>query len=558
MLLRSTRFALALIALTPAAAARAASLWTPLPTGTTDTISAVAWPTASTLVFATTAGHVFRETSPDVFGQSTVSPGAPLGFTDIAMSADGTKGVAVGPSGALYDSTDSGATWSADPAPTDYGRCGLTYTPAPLIDDLYSARFADASTVYVTGNNTDILRSTDGGAHFTEINKSLSGGNVACKLDPNEPLSDSAWLDANHGFFMSEWFGDLYATVDGLATPITSHKSEALDSYMTPARMALDTADPTRMWAVAGYPSCGTLCFVGSTDGGSSWNPVTYDGHQVALHDISNSGTTVVAVGDGGDIYTSPDGSKFYRQVADAPYSANNWRAVAVLNSTTAVVGGANGVLLATTKANQTPDTIPPTGTISGPATLAPGQFGSYTATAADNAGGSGIDAASFVWTIPGQANQTGPTAKFAFPAAGTYTVTVSFKDLAGNSGSATITIKVSAPPPSGSNPVTKQSGGATVTIFKKVTVSHRNGRYIPVVLSTKKPRRFIVTLLTKKGNHQLATLTTTLKKGRKTVHLRISSKVKSGTYKLIVIVLTTGKHSHPVGAKIKQVFVLA
>lgn len=95
------------------------------------------------------------------------------------------------------------------------------------------------------------------------------------------------------------------------------------------------------------------------------------------------------------------------------------------------------------------------------------------------------------------------------------------------------------------------------MTIFKKVTAGQGKGRFIPVTLSTKKPRRFIVTLLTKNGKHQLATLTTTLKKGHKTVHLGISSKIKSGSYKLVVIVLTTGRHSHPVGGRIKQVFVL-
>src|SRR5436309_1246317 len=98
MLLRSTRLAIVLIALIPATAARAASIWTPLNSGTTQTISAIAWPTATTLVFTTTGGQILHQTSPGAFAQSTVTPAAPFGFTDIAMSADGTKGVAVGPS----------------------------------------------------------------------------------------------------------------------------------------------------------------------------------------------------------------------------------------------------------------------------------------------------------------------------------------------------------------------------------------------------------------------------------------------------------------------------
>src|SRR5947208_3399271 len=132
--------------------------------------------------------------------------------------------------------------------------------------------------------------------------------------------------------------------------------------------------------------------------------------------------------------------------------------ATAVLNADTAAVGGAGGALLVTSKANQIPDSTPPTGTITGPTKLNAGQFGGYSASATDNAGGSGIDPASFSWSIPGQAAQTGTHATFGFSNPGTYTVTVSFKDLAGNAGSASITIKVSSTS-TGTNPVTKGSG---------------------------------------------------------------------------------------------------
>lgn len=542
-------------------AATAASIWAPLNSGTSQTISAIAWPTANTLVFATSGGQILHQTSPGVFAQASV-PSAPFGFTDIAMSPDGTHGVAVGPSATLFHSTDSGATWTAVPLPTEDRACVQPSNPGTLADDLYSAHFADATTVYVTGDHEDILKSTNGGATFAEANKTVVSGSVQCKemqnsSQPSEPFTDTAWLDANHGFLLNRYFGDLWVTSDGLTAVIPSRRQELLNSYQEMARLAV--SDSTHLWAVSpasGVGSCGDLCFVYSTDGGTTFSSVNYDKQLSALHDISSSGTTVVAVGDGGAIYTSPDGINFSRQVADSPLSTNDWKAVAVLNANTAVVGGAGGKLLVTSKANQIPDTTAPTGTIAGPAKLNAGQFGSYTASAADNAGGSGVDTSSFVWTIPGQATQTGAHVTFGFSNPGTYTVTVAFKDVAGNTGTASITIKVTSTS-TGSQPVTKGSGGSTVTIFKKVTAGQGKGRFIPVKLATKKPRRFIVTLLTKNGKHQLATLTTTLKKGHKTVHLRISSKIKSGTYKLVVIVLTTGKHSHPVGGRIKQVFVL-
>ena len=50
---------------------------------------------------------------------------------------------------------------------------------------------------------------------------------------------------------------------------------------------------------------------------------------------------------------------------------------------------------------------------------------------------------------------------------------------------------------------------------------------------------------------------TVTLKKGKKTVHLKIGKNVKPGTYRLQVQVFTTGKHSHKIGKRVKQVFLL-
>ena len=60
---------------------------------------------------------------------------------------------------------------------------------------------------------------------------------------------------------------------------------------------------------------------------------------------------------------------------------------------TNAAVGGKAGKLIISTTANITPDTTKPTGTISGPATGKTGEALTFTATLADEAGGSGINA---------------------------------------------------------------------------------------------------------------------------------------------------------------------
>jgi hypothetical protein len=444
MVARCFRYALVALALIPAAAARAASIWTPVSTGTTSTITAIAAPKAGEVVFVTANGEIHRLAGSS-FVSSTVTPANLLGFTDVAMSPDGTKGVAVGSSGSIYSSNNSGASWTADPKPLE--PTGVCPSPGPgtatLADDLISAKFADATTVYVTGANNDVLKSTNGGANFAEVNKSPGG---TCKANPGgtgQAFTDSFWLDATHGSFISNDFGPLFSTSDGLATPVTG-KTGGPNGFNYRDQIAVDTGDPNHIWAISG--GTGGSYFAVTSDGGNNWHDLNYDRNQVGFRDISAIGQTVVAVGDSGDIYTSPDGSNFFRQIAAPPNATTNWRAVTVLNSTTAFVGGAGGVLLVSTQANAVPDTTAPTGTIAGPKSLAPAQFGSYAVNAVDNPGGSGIDPTSYVWSTPGLPNQAGsPTAKFAFSDIGAHLITVSFKDLAGNPGSASITVNVAA-----------------------------------------------------------------------------------------------------------------
>jgi photosystem II stability/assembly factor-like uncharacterized protein len=562
MLRRSIRLALVLCALAPVAAARGAVLWTPLSSGTTQTITAIATPSATEVVFVTSGGQI-RFLSGSTFSAATVTPANVTGFTDLAMSPDGTKGVAVGATGKIYKSSDSGHSWTqATIGPEHTGSC-----PNPgsgvstLTDDLYSAKFADASTVYVTGANDDVLKSTNAGVNFTEVNKSTS----SCVADPGgstNAFTDTYWLDATNGYLLSNDFGQLFVTTTGFGS--ATARTGGANGFTFRDQLAVDPTDFTRAWAVSAGAANGSY-FQLTTDGGSTWNTPTFDDSQVGLQDIAAVGGTVIAVGLGGDIYTSPDGRTFYRQIASPPNNTVGWRAVAMVSGSTAFVGGESGALVESTTANQIPDTTPPTGTISGPAHLAIGQFGTFTAHLSDNPGGSGIDPASLVWSSAGLPDHTGtPSASYAFSSAGSHQVNLAFKDLAGNPGSASFSVSVSTavpPPPSGSSPSSTTTGGATVTIFKHVTVKGRKGRFIPVTLKCKKPRKFVITLVTIPKKHKrsktLGKLTVTLKKGQKTIHLNISKKVGSGTYRLVVKVFTTGKHSHQTGRSVKQVFVL-
>jgi len=442
---RSIRLTLVIVALAiwPVAPASAAPLWSAVSTPTKHTITAIAAgsPGSGELVFVTSVGEIFHLVSGTGFVASAVQPPNPGGFSDVALSGDGRDGVAVGRAGALYHSSDAGASWTAVSVQEPGGACPAPGSDAPLTDDLYSVQFADPSTVYATGNDDDVLRSSDGGNSFVEVNKSALG----CVADPggiDQGFTDSAWSDGDHGFLISSDSGMYFSTSDGLLS--ASFLGNGTDGSGKRTELALDAQDPMLAWAVSHGSSDGAS-FMRTRDGGSTWRAVSYDGTQSGLRDVSSAGGTVIAVGDGGDIYTSPDGVNFYRQLAPPPNTGTSWRAVALLDSQHAFVGGTGGVLLVGSHVGGPPDTVPPTGSIAGPTHLAPGQRGMYTAHVTDNAAGSGIDQSSLSWTAPGLGPQSGSRAMFSFARAGTYVVTLDFADLAGNFSTAYLKVTVAA-----------------------------------------------------------------------------------------------------------------
>jgi hypothetical protein len=89
-----------------------------------------------------------------------------------------------------------------------------------------------------------------------------------------------------------------------------------------------------------------------------------------------------------------------------------------------------------------------------------------YTANVADDAGGSGIDPAGFAWSAAGSPDATGTPVTVRFPSAGFYTLKVTFRDLAGNSNEATLSVNVGAAKPAATpGTATKTVSGGTITL---------------------------------------------------------------------------------------------
>lgn len=271
-----------------------------------------------------------------------------------------------------------------------------------------------------------------------------------------------------------------------------------------------------------------------------------------------------MAAGDGGEIYTSVDGKNAYLQPAGGAQATTGWRAVGVADATHALVGGTGGALVKSTSANAIPDTTAPTGTIAGPSSVQAGHAATFAASLADEPGGSGVDPASIAWTTPGVTGVNGTTtASFTFTTTGFHTISLAFRDHAGNATSLTASVVVTAASSSGtarssgpanaSHPVVKSSGGASITLYKTIRVG--KGRNVPVRISTRSPRNFVLEILTsKRPYHHVSTLKTSLKKGSKTVKIKLPRRLKNGKY-LIVVRVFKGKHG--LGRSIRQAFII-
>lgn len=98
--------------------------------------------------------------------------------------------VAAGSAGALYVSTDSGATWNA------------RYTGTSV--QLLAAAFADAKTAWIVGEQGMVLKSEDSGAQWTRVN--LPSGNAT--------LRDIRFANAKVGWIVGD-AGVVLATRDG-------------------------------------------------------------------------------------------------------------------------------------------------------------------------------------------------------------------------------------------------------------------------------------------------------------------------------------------------------
>lgn len=556
--------------LAAAVPASAATTWTQVPSGTTQDITAVEYRSDAQAWLATGGGQLLSADGVGGFALRRNYPGE--SFTDIAFSPGGAEGLATTSSGGLYRSIDGGLTWSAIAlVPVRRSCSDATATAVPRLNAVF---WADAGTAYVVGGSVStepiVLRSTNRGLSWSDANWTALG----CRLGlSGQPVTDGLAVPGNPNAlrFITEAFGTVYASNDGLGSTAVQ-VGGMINNFDDVPRIALDPANPSRIWAVD--RDGGSLAFQWSETGGTTSDPMrvvgTPEGIRRSLYGVGFAGGTLLAAGDAGEIYTSVDGKNAYLQRAGAPLEGVNWRSASIADAGHALVGGAGGALVRTADANSLPDTTPPTATISGPTTLRAGQAGTYTASVADT-GGSGVDPASLAWSSPGTPGASGTSAAFTFTTTGSRTITLTFKDLAGNAGSATIGVNVTSasvtPPPrrrgGGSSsdtpanvsgrPATTTAGGATIATWKKIALS--KGRFVPVRISARSPRRFVIEIRrAKRPRTRIAMSKARLRKGKKLVKVPLRVSTRTGKY-LIVVRVYKGRRA--IGKRVRTAFVI-
>lgn len=496
-----TALALLTLSATLATATSAqAATWTALSSGTTDTINALDYRGPGSYFYGTSTGKLFKNGA-----QATGTTGG-VPINDLAMSPDSSIGIAVANGGKIMRSADGGATWTAvaSGSITSYPNTncsGANGGLSAITDDLTAVTWASATTAYIVGpSSTDpspILKSTDGGATWTDTNRKAAG---TCIVPASRKLTDVVALAGTQTvWFVIQSFGERYVSFDS-ADSVTYKSGTAVNHFAGQPRIGVSPEQPDWVYVADREDDSGGLNFYSSTDSGNTFSklrPTTDDTNTPAIYGVATAGQTMVAAGSAGAIYLSIDATNRYTISDTGAFKNTNWKAVSLASPTSAAVAGQGGVIASTTNANVIPDLVAPSGAINDPGRVVATVPKSFTATLTDNAGGSGIDPASITWTATtsgaSPVTGSGNPVSLTFPKDGSWTVTVTFKDLAGNSATATRSVTVGRPTATDTTRTTTTTVPGANVSFGVPKACVAAGKSFKVTLSWKK--------LKKKGN---------------------------------------------------------
>jgi photosystem II stability/assembly factor-like uncharacterized protein len=333
------------------------STWNNVSSPVSEDIYGVTWVGADTVFSVGNNGTILRSIDAgDNFSAMTNT--YPWSLRDVAF-ADADTGVAVGGMGLVLRTIDGGVTWDSVATP---------YTS--LLNDV---DFAGQDFVIATGSYGVTIRSQDAGLTWSDVSPDILGG--AISIDGTE------FVDVNNGFAVGAG-GYILKSTDGGANWTNSSVSQIpilqelmaismADDYTTGHIVAKGTADSgfvyrtsdagvnwtwkesdaTSLYDIFTYNdqyawAVGAGGYVTySNDYGSTWNPVTA-GSEVLTSVFFTSPTNGTVVGWNGSIQTTTDGGANWTSRSSGTSQMLN--AVTYGDSAFGTIVGAAGTILRT------------------------------------------------------------------------------------------------------------------------------------------------------------------------------------------------------------------
>jgi photosystem II stability/assembly factor-like uncharacterized protein len=288
------------------------------------------------------SGSAMAELNPKVMpasGPLTKQAISRLLLSDVARA--GNRIVAVGDRGYVVFSDSNGESWER--AKTPAGVALLT-----------SVHFAEGNTVWATGHDSTILKSTDQGKEWTQAYSSTKD---------KRPLLDVLFVDANIGFAVGA-YGAFYETNDAgkswsarkviPSAPKAAAKpvAKSVRGKQLEVEDEVEKTDEDRHLNAIVKLADGRLFIVGeagtmlvSSDAGKTWSRVAspYKGSFFGV--IQANDGAVVAFGLRGNVYRSADGLKSWSQV-NVNTKASMMGATKLADGTIALAGLSGALLV--------------------------------------------------------------------------------------------------------------------------------------------------------------------------------------------------------------------